>query len=199
MYAFHRSQCPDYLTDCWERLGRHYAAQKLRNQRYRFKWFSGFRYATTKQTLYEMTQGHCAFCDGGNLGAESRMTIEHFKPKSRREFYRLAYQWENLYPCCDTCQAQKRDSYNAALLVGDQPGYAFDDYFMVNYISGALESNPLVAPENQHRAEVTIATYGLNLDVRKISRKRELRYFRHRDASLEGIDDFSYRYFLSDA
>lgn len=71
-------------------------------------------------------------------------------------------------------------------------------FFLVNYISGELESNPLVASEKQHRADVTIVTYGLNLDVRKISRKRELRYFRHRDASLEFIDDFSYRYFLSD-
>ncbi|MFU0445450.1 hypothetical protein [Pseudocitrobacter faecalis] len=44
MYAFRRSQCPDYLTDCWERLGRYDEARKLRNQRYRFKWFSEFRY-----------------------------------------------------------------------------------------------------------------------------------------------------------
>ncbi|CAH6661359.1 hypothetical protein [Pseudocitrobacter vendiensis] len=199
MYAFHRSQCPDYLAECWERLGRHYEAQKLHNQRYRFKWFSGFRYATTKQKLYEMTQGHCAFCDGGCLGAESRMTLEHFKPKSRRQFYRLAYQWENLYPCCDTCQSQKKNGYDAALLVGDQPGYAFIDYFWVNYVTGELKPNPLSAPENQRRAEVTIAIYGLNLDVRKISRKRELRHFHHRDGRLEFIDDFSYRYFLIDA
>jgi len=49
-----------------------------------------------------MTQAHCAFCDG-QIGAESRETVEHFRPKGL--FPELAYAWDNLFPCCDLCQS----------------------------------------------------------------------------------------------
>lgn len=199
MFAFERPACPGYLSGCWEELGLRYEAAKAENESYKFQWTARFRYEDTRQLLNEMTQGHCAFCDGGELGAMSRETIEHFKPKSRAEFRRFAYQWENLYPCCDQCQSQKREDFDEQLLVADERGYQFDDYFIVDYVNGELQPNPLATDENQRRAQITLELYGLNIAIRLQCRKKELRRYRQRDRDEDVLDDFSYRYFLMDA
>ncbi|WP_318373019.1 hypothetical protein [Enterobacter sp.] len=111
MYPFLRPECPDYLKNCWEILGLRYEQAKQQNPKYNFTWYADFRYEETGKKLTAMTKGHCAFCDGGHLGVMNRETIEHFRPKSRTEFHRVAYQWENLYPCCDRCQSEKGEQY----------------------------------------------------------------------------------------
>lgn len=199
MYPFTRPKCPDYLLECWEALGIKYEEAKKQNPKYAFCWYANFRYEDTRKLLTDMTQGHCAFCDGGDLGAMSRETLEHFRPKSRKEFYRLAYQWENLYPCCDRCQSEKLEKYEDALLIADSAGFVFNDYFMVDYSTGEILPNPNASIVNQHRATRTIEIYGLNVDQRKNIRKKELRRYLQRDKQTDVLDDFSYRYFLMDA
>jgi uncharacterized protein (TIGR02646 family) len=197
MFKFTRPECPDYLADCWEQLGDRFATNRLLNSKYRFDWTAAFRYSETLEHLIQMTQGHCAFCDGGDLGAVSRKTIEHFRPKST--FHHLAYKWENLYPCCDRCQSEKLEKFHEILLVGDEDGYEFDKYFMVDYSAGTLTPNPLANPADQRRAQITIDLYGLNLEVRNLNRKKELKRYLRRDPEVDILDDFSYRYFLADA
>ena len=199
MYSFIRPECPDYLLECWEKLGKKYVNAKKKNPKYAFTWYAEFCYPETRKLLTAMTQEHCAFCDGGDLGAMSRETLEHFRPKSRQEFYHLAYQWENLYPCCDRCQSEKLEKYDDALLIADGEGYAFNDYFMVDYTTGEILPNSLASAADQHRANTTIELYGLNVDSRKTIRKKELKRYLQRDEATDVLDDFSYRYFLMDA
>lgn len=199
MYAFKRTPCPDYLVECWEILGIRYDEEKRQNAAFNFRWYPPFRYQDTRRLLNEMTDGHCAFCDGGDLGAVSRGTIEHFRPKSLPEFRRLAFQWDNLYPCCDRCQSEKRADFDNLLLVADEPDYRFEDYFIVDYATGEIQPNPLVSGNNQQRARLTIDFYGLNISVRMHCRKKELKRYRQRDIEEDVLNDFSYRYFLMDA
>lgn len=199
MYPFIRPVCPDYLIECWEALGLRYEVAKQKDPKYKFVWFADFQYDQTRELLLAMTNNHCAFCDGGDLGAMSRETLEHFRPKSRPEFHRLAYQWENLYPCCDRCQSEKLEKYDDALLIADEAGYAFEDYFIADYLTGEIKPNPLASAENQLRAEATIKLYGLNVGPRTTIRKKELKRYLQRDPDTDILDDFSYRYFLLDA
>ena len=199
MYPFLRPECPDYLKNCWEILGLRYEQAKQQNPKYNFTWYADFRYDETRKKLTAMTKGHCAFCDGGHLGVMSRETVEHFRPKSRKEFHRVAYQWENLYPCCDRCQSEKGEQYEDVLLIADEEGYVFNDYFMVDYVTGELLPNPLASAANQYRAERTIKLYGLNVDQRPAVRKQELKRYLQRDKDKDVLDDFSYRYFLMDS
>lgn len=199
MFPFIRPKCPDHLINCWEELGVNYENAKKDNSKYNFTWYASFRYKETRELLVEMTKGHCAFCDSGDLGAASRETLEHFRPKSRKEFYRLAYKWENLYPCCDRCQSEKLEKYDDLLLIADEEGYDFNDFFMVDYTTGEILPNYLASPLNQSRAAKTIEIYGLNVDPRKATRKKELKRYMQRDKDNDLLDDFSYRYFLMDA
>lgn len=196
MYPFTRSACPDYLVDHWQPMGIRFQNAVGRNPRYKFIWYAKFRKDESLQHLLAMTKGHCAFCDGANLGAESRKTIEHFRPKSM--FHTIAYQWENLYPCCDQCQSAKREHFDEGLLVGDQADYTFERYFSVDYLTGALLPNPIADELDQQRAAVTINLYGLNLEERKAARKFQRRLYESRSQDMV-LDDFSYRFYLMDA
>jgi uncharacterized protein (TIGR02646 family) len=90
----------------------------------RFRWPSDPCYQAVRATLLTMSAHHCAFCDG-LLGQTSRETVEHFRPKAT--FPELAYDWGNLYPCCDGCQT-KGTLFEAALLQPDGPGYRFEHF-----------------------------------------------------------------------
>jgi len=138
-----------------------------------------------------MTGDRCAFCDGPLL-VESRATIEHFKPKGI--YPTLAYNWENLFPCCDLCQSNKLETFDELLLKPDLVGYAFAIYFVANYRTGELEPSPAASEVDQTRAMRTIELYGLNSARRKAARKREWEHFKIQEEP--NIDDFHYRFFL---
>jgi len=190
MYTFIRDASPACLALRWEEWTDRYCSGDKG-----FKWYSPKCYENVRQKLFESSLQHCAFCDG-LTGAESRQTIEHFKPKERHAFPELAFHWANLYPCCDRCQSQKGSRYDPALINPDDLEYHFDDYFVANYLTGEIEVSPLASAENCHRAHVTLELYGLNLGIRTARRKREAQLFQHRNPETEPLDDFSYRYFL---
>lgn len=196
MYKFIREEAPPHLTECWEALTKQFIAAKNKNPKYQFIWYKKFKYEQTLSLLFSMTQGHCAFCDGGNIGAESRKTIEHFRPKS--DFQTLAYKWENLYPCCDQCQNQKGERFDPELLAPDDVNYQFNDYFIANYHTGEIEPSTFANHDAQRRARITLDHYGLNLPERKTSRQRERKRYHLRNRETDIKDDFSYRYFLDD-
>lgn len=58
MYAFHRSQCPDYLTDCWERLGRYDEARKLRINVIDSNGFPSFVIRKKRRGLFRPRHNH---------------------------------------------------------------------------------------------------------------------------------------------
>lgn len=168
-----------------------YVAKREMNPAYKFSWRNQACYDAIRRQLVAMTQDHCAFCDG-RIGTESRETVEHFRPKS--VFPGLAYEWTNLFPCCDVCQSNKREQFDALLLKPDELTYLFEDYFVANFLTGALEPRPDAPEEARRRAEVTINLYGLNLPARKVARLREMNSYL---LNIEHcIDDYNYRYFL---
>lgn len=168
-----------------------YVIGRERNAAHPFSWRSAPCYREIRHRLAAMTQGHCAFCDG-QIGVESRKTVEHFRPKS--QFPELAYAWDNLFPCCDLCQSAKREQFDPALLKPDDPHYAFTDHFIVNYQTGEIEPSPHADEPARLRAEISIRLYALNLPERTIARRREWQHYcRDPDACL---NDYNYRFFL---
>lgn len=138
-----------------------------------------------------MTQQHCAFCDG-LLGLTSRETVEHFRPK--KTFPKLAYAWDNLFPCCDLCQSIKLERFDEALLKPDTEDYAFNNYFTVNYHTGKIELSSRSDLDAQAKARITLELYGLNTKERMIARTREMECFSR--AEVPCVDDYNYRFFL---
>ena len=174
-----------------------WAELRDQNPSAQFKWYKIGK--TTARdwalpALREMNQGHCSFCDAFPLEDRIKIPIEHFKPKSRPEFYGEAYAWSNLYYCCGICQAFKEDSWDDRLIRPDGPGYEFLKYFEFDYTTGAIRPSLLAHSDDQARAATTIEIYGLDHKTKRRERLRSLRIFSRGD-SFE-IDDFAYRDFL---
>ncbi|WP_425602460.1 retron system putative HNH endonuclease [Luteibacter aegosomatis] len=136
-----------------------------------------------------MTAHHCAFCDVVT-GVSSRETVEHFKPK--RRFPREAYSWANLYPCCDVCQASKRENYDEMLLAPDMEAFRFEDYFVFNFLTGEIEPSPAASESERARAATTIRLYALNSAARNKARLQELRQMGLDRESL--MEDWNFRF-----
>lgn len=158
MMKFTRPSMPGYL-DNYKKLGREYAHKK--QQGMKPKWHKKIKqWEQLKKDLAELTVDHCSFCDSYPLIAKNRQTIEHFRPRSR--FPKLAYVWQNLFLCCQTCQTVKGDDFHKKLLKPDVEEYQFNRYFIVNFKTGGIEVNVRASKTDQERAKITIIMYGLN-------------------------------------
>ncbi len=194
MRKLQRPTAPDCLIENTRHWTETFITARQQNAAHKFSWRSQPCYRTIRTHLVDMTQAHCAFCDG-SVGAESLETIEHFRPKSR--FPELAYRWDNLFLCCNACQAAKGEHFDDKLLKPDHDDYHFHRYFVNNYRTGELEPNPAATTEDQERARTTLALYRLNSPMRKKLRLDMLKYFNRRDEN-DSIDDFHYRFFLEE-
>ncbi len=195
MHKLDRPLQPECLEANATKWTNAFVSARQKNPKYRFRWPQPDCYQAVRKRLLEMTQAHCAFCDE-ILGTGSRETVEHFRPKSKIQFQSLAYQWDNLFPCCDMCQSQKREQFNDGLLKPDETDYAFMRYFVVNFKTGEIEPSPHADQQLQNRAKITIQIYGLNLPARNSARKREWEHFCRDPKPL--LDDYNYRFFLDD-
>lgn len=191
MRKLERPEPPECLRVGAPQWTEEFVSRRRENPQHPFRWRSEPCYKQIRRVLSVMTDAHCAFCDGP-IGVESRETVEHFKPKSA--FPESAYEWTNLFPCCDMCQSQKLESFDASLIKPDAPEYAFEDYFVANYKTGEIEASPASSDALRRAAEVTIKMYGLNLPARSKARRREWECF-GKEANAH-IDDFNYRFFL---
>lgn len=191
MRKLERSESPPCLAEAAPGWTQSFVQARADNPAHRFSWPHRPCYAQVRERLVQMTGNHCAFCDG-SVGVESRETVEHFRPKS--QFPALAYEWVNLFPCCDHCQSAKREQFDERLLKPDEPEYVFEHYFLIDYKTGALEPLPSAGPECRQRAALTLALYDLNSALRRRARLREYQHF-CRDPE-PCLDDYNYRYFL---
>jgi len=146
--------------------------------------------------LKEMTQGHCSFCDGFPLDAQTNEPIEHFRPKDtdNESFATLAYKWDNLYYCCDNCNTTKGKKWEDGLIAADEHDYQFSNYFIYDFEIGQISPNPTASPPMQARAETTIRLYGLDDQSHRTRRRLEL--LKYGKTSHKIIDDWAYRDFL---
>ena len=194
MVPFDRLDEPQCLKDNAAKWNQEFKALRETDQAAAFSW-KGKSRGDILDPLLRATGNRCAFCDGP-VGAESRETIEHFRPKSRIEFAHLAYAWVNLFPACDMCQSRKREQWDELLLKPDLPDYTFERYFVAQHRTGEIAAAPYASAEEKQRAEKTIQLYGLNLPARVSQRLRAIRnYPRTPRIPLEDCD---YRHFLRD-
>ena len=193
MRHFKRVNPPDFLKQNWEKWGVEWEIRKTAKTSAKFTWRM-FENQPVNQRLIpllkEQTNDHCSFCDNFPVSPPSIDTIEHFRPKA--DFPKLAYQWENLYYCCNYCQ-QKGDEFHDLLLQPDHFDYRFDRYFTWDYENGLLLVNVAATSEDQKRAEITIKIYRLNdghPTFRRLSSRR-----RRLDPESD-LGQFAYRNFV---
>jgi uncharacterized protein (TIGR02646 family) len=194
MRKFERMPAPAFLLPHWEQWGIEWERRRNANSGAAFHWHRITGEPVNQKLLPQLkaqVQDHCSFCDNYPISPPSSDTIEHFRPKTK--FPREAYQWENLYYCCNYCQQKKGEAFDDLLLRPDAPDYSFEQFFRWDYTRGTLEVNEQAPEQDQHRARVTIETYGLN-DGHPLLRRRELSR-RSRDPQAH-LDGFAYRGFI---
>lgn len=120
---------------------------------------------TIQELLSRHTIEHCSYCDS-IMRYSSRDTIDHFQPKSR--FPELAYNWGNLYLCCDGCQRKGID-YDPNVLRPDESGYSFAQYF--RYCRDGVISVVAINDIDRQRARITITV--LKLDHKDLEKNRQ--------------------------
>jgi hypothetical protein len=99
MRKFTRTETPDFLTEKWELWGERFYRNKTSNQSYKFQWPTIKKQPVNRllePLLAYQTQGHCSYCDRYPLRSRED-SIDHFKPKSKRAYHRIAFHWNNLY------------------------------------------------------------------------------------------------------
>jgi len=193
----YRPEQPLFLQENAAKWNARWAERKKQKPNTTFTWsqFTGVSVREhLRPTLYEMNQGHCSFCDSFPLGTSSTEPIEHFRPKSKPEFYHLAYDWGNLYYCCELCNSTKGEQWHDELLAPDSDDYRFEQYFEFDFTTGEIQPNSKASKADQARARVTIDMYGLNIKARPLRRRTTLRQWTN--LSERCIDDFPFRDFL---
>lgn len=194
MFPFSRTAPPACYATQKPNWDHAYQARLLVDPRADFAWPNNACIRELKLGIFSQTDEHCAFCDG-ILDVTGRKTIEHFIPKrgphARSD---LAFYWRNLFPACDLCQSNKGTKYNRLLLRPDHYAYNFDEYFAINFSTGALTPNPGATRHCQARARITITTYGLNSSARTAARYREVQLYNL--APPRPLEEWNYRFML---
>jgi len=180
MRRFNQEDLPQILIDNWKQIGDNYSQRRIVNPGYAFSWPQINNIKINHlilRGLQRQTQEHCSYCDNypPKIGDE---TIDHFKPKTVPAFYNLVANWENLYLACKHCQEAKGTQYSEELLRPDAPDYNFSDYFIYDFDEHKLTPNPIAAPENQNRAQMTFNIFQLNHTGLSKTRKRNLACYR---------------------
>lgn len=157
-----------------------------------FSWRQNI-YPELRLQLGALTQEHCSFCDGYPL-MESKETVEHYAPKAAYPL--LAYDWENLYYCCDACQSKSNRLPFEESLRPDAIDYAFERYFY--YADGEVKVLENLSPEEKSAAVAFLKRYGIN-DNPKRNQARKDRYKDIKNAIQDATDgrernDFPFRY-----
>ncbi len=144
---------------------------------------------------------HCCFCDGYPIGESSKETIEHFHPKA--DFPLLAYDWDNLFYCCDVCQSEANKIPFTYTLKPSDSDYMFDSYFYFDLGSGevkVLENLEKDSPDEYKKGEDFLKRYGINNDKRNIARKNlflDVKNFFQNQSNTDDVrirHDFKYRF-----
>jgi uncharacterized protein (TIGR02646 family) len=143
-----------------------------------------------RAALLAMTTGRCSYCDGAPLDTSK---VDHFRPKSRPEFYRLVCAWSNLFIACDGCNRAKRELWDDDLLRPDADDFDFERYVWFDPMSGTLAPNPGASAGDQRRARRTIEIMDLNRATRCNERMQWWR-LRRRGLAEECADDAPYRF-----
>lgn len=198
MRKMYRVKSPFYLKRNWKQWGIEWrdkikGLKRLPN----FDWKID-RADLIDKYLAKSTSDHCAFCDKDEIIADSGATVEHFKPKSI--YPTLAYNYNNLYNCCNQCQ-KKKDKFSNDLLRPDDVTYKFNRYFEVNAFTGEIVVKRTANAADKFKAKETIKLYKLNNKGRKRLRKQRLEFYLQNEGRIYNaavINNYSYRFFIEE-
>lgn len=149
--------------------------------------------------LQDISNERCHYCDRKQVRkGDVRATIDHFAPKTKKPL--RSYYWSNLFLSCDSCQEYKSSKYSKKLLLKfDHPSYSFDDYFIIDFISGRILSRIDITPFERCRARYTLMVLGINSDRRTESRLEELQAFLDTIPERRLVNNFSFKFFITRA
>lgn len=177
MRACRRGEAPALLTEHGQRIGVEYAARRQVDPAHSYRWRTDL-YVAARSALGLMTQERCSYCDGYPLGDTGEEHIDHFKPKSRSEFYELVCVWDNLFFVCSACNKAKRDEWHEDLLRPDADGFAFERFFEYRDDTGEILPHPDGSPDDRRCAQRTIEILDLNRTGKRIRRKETAQLIR---------------------
>ena len=196
-----RPNAPYFLTEKLQiELGERYQKNREKNKGHQFNYWHTEKigestlYKEIRNKLIEISDEHCFYCDGyPPLGDDD--TIDHFKPKSKAEFYDLVCHWENLYLACGHCQKAKGSQYDELILRPDEIDYEFDKFFKYDPDSDEILVNIGADELSQKRAEKTKEVFDFN----HVGLKKLRSFFRKMYLQNPEIDvtDFGYRFCLT--
>lgn len=198
MKACTRAPAPELLERHGQAIAQEYIAKRRENPAYRFRWprrNGQSIYNVAYAGLEAMTDGRCAYCDGHPISATGEDQIDHFRPKSREEFYALVCTWDNLFLICSACNKAKLDKWDEALLRPDEPGFAFSRYFSYRTDTGELKPNAAASIAEQHRVQTSIEIYDLNRAGACTLRRIMVRSILTAESD-EELADLAYRYLI---
>ncbi len=189
------------LADNWETWGQEYKLYLDSDKREGIGWsWRQYIYTDLRKELSDLTYEHCSFCDGYPFDM-SKETIEHYKPKN--DFPLLAYKWNNLFYCCDTCQKEANKLPFENTIKPDHNDYNFDKIFYVDL--GDFKIKVLETLEDADhslflKAEAFLIRYGINIPSRITRRRNNYRdlknYFKSEYGATDARirNDFPFRY-----
>jgi uncharacterized protein (TIGR02646 family) len=189
---------PDLLQRFGAEISANYHTKKSTDKLYQFRWpkrENQSLYNIVRSELALMTNSHCAYCDGYPITSTGEEQIDHFRPKSRKEFYGLVCDWDNLYLICSACNKAKLAKWNKLLLKPDMPGYEFTLYFSYRTDTGQLIPNKAATSDKQLRAKITIKILDLNRSGARIARRRMIKSLLA-TFSVEDLNDLDYRFLI---
>ena len=193
-----RGPAPALLHEYGNEIAQEYITKRSENPAHKFRWpqRSGQSlYKVAYAALVDMSELRCAYCDGHPIDATGEEQIDHFRPKSRKEFYGLVCSWDNLFLICSACNKAKLSKWDEALLRPDEQGFAFSRYFSYRTDTGKLEPNAAASRLDQHRAEQTIKIFGLNRAGACTMRQWTVKSIQRVESQIE-LDDLGYRYLI---
>lgn len=137
--------------------------------------YQGYRQEIREDCLFR-----CVYCDGHEmeLGGERSMTLDHFRPKSYKEYSYLENDPKNLMFACHPCNNLKGNDWPAYGMEGTIKGrFGYIDPFEQDRkIYYAIENDGKLTPK-QDPAEYLIGVLELNRPfLRLLRRKRDTIY-----------------------
>jgi len=197
MTPWTRGEAPELLVRWGEAIAREYVEGRRANASHPFRWPNRegrLLSDVVREALTAQMANHCSYCDGHAIDAQGVPSIDHFRPKSRPEFYALACTWSNLFLSCSACNHAKREKWSEALLHGDALDYRFERYFEYPADTGALEPATDASAEERACARMTIEILDLNRAGLCVRRKEAAHLMRV--AAVDEVLDYGYRFLI---
>lgn len=155
------------------------------------KFKEKYRQEDIKQTLEEMYNYKCCYCEAG-IGESSYGRIEHLKPKSLPLFHHLSFEWSNLHWCCEICNTNKGAKWDNEIPILDP---TIDN--PNSHLQFDLTECKLKPKNDSKRAETTINHTKLNrsslLRGRRKLREKTIQIIAQLKATPSGKDDLLFK------